>query len=754
MKDKVLKNNNRIHSKEQVFLDAFYFTFGFIISFAKISGMVAPFCLSFSMALKKRASIFSFLGSIFGISLFLSSDSLIYLFILSFGILVKFLLEPNDSLKNAVFCALCFILPYTVFIFMFPVGFGSLMFLYSQTIFCAALTALCTQTLKNFSFEFKDKIYNFLVFLILCVVVLMSFCGFNFNSFNLGRFVADFFIIQVFLIFDYSLAAVFGVVATISFALFTKDFTKFGVILSISGFFGGLFKKVGRFFQIFLFFSTYLFCCIFFGGFNIASLIEAFVASIVSLAFPKEFFSRLISKGKNFNDYESVSLNDKLSLRLKFAANMLLDLQDNIKRCADIMDSSSLKDINNIYDNVAACVCKDCGLNTFCWVKSYQDLVSAFCDVSVTLRKDGSVNEKTLPIFLQKKCCKVKDMVQYINFSYKEYLCFEQNKRRVNEARDIAKEQFSGIADFLIEMSDEIKSVKAIDSFNTNKILEIFKKNGVKVKNLFCFLDDVDRTSIDVYLNNILKKEKLEKIKEEICDVLDKKISYSSFIKAGDNFKISFFEETEFSIEFSVEQVAVGKNKYCGDSYQYFVDERGYAHIILSDGMGNGKRAALDSLMTCSTLRKFIESGFGFNSALKLLNLSFAIKSKEETLATVDSCTIDLYTGEARFIKAGATSSYINTKGRILRFNSKSLPIGIIQGISFYSEEVLLSKGDVVVMVSDGATACDLDWISDELKEISKKDTKYIAKHILDLAKQKEDKEHLDDVTVIAFKIV
>ena len=224
MKDKILKNN-RVQTKEQIFLDAFYFTFGFIISFAKISGMVVPFCLSFAMALKKRASIFSFLGSIFGISLFLSSDNLIYLFILSFGILVKFLLELNTSLKNAIFSSLCFILPHTIFIFMFPVGFGSLMFLYSQTIFCAALTALCTQTLKSFSFDFKDKIYNFLFFLIICLVVFMSCCNFNFNSFNFGRFVADFLAIQVFLIFDYSFAAVFGLVVTISFVFFSKDFT-------------------------------------------------------------------------------------------------------------------------------------------------------------------------------------------------------------------------------------------------------------------------------------------------------------------------------------------------------------------------------------------------------------------------------------------------------------------------------------------------------------------------------------------------
>ena len=57
-------------------------------------------------------------------------------------------------------------------------------------------------------------------------------------------------------------------------------------------------------------------------------------------------------------------------------------------------------------------------------------------------------------------------------------------------------------------------------------------------------------------------------------------------------------------------------------------------------------------------------------------------------------------------------------------------------------------------MVSDGATSYDLDWIGKVLKEISKEDPNYIAKYILNYAKKIEDKEHLDDITVIVFKII
>ena len=81
------------------------------------------------------------------------------------------------------------------------------------------------------------------------------------------------------------------------------------------------------------------------------------------------------------------------------------------------------------------------------------------------------------------------------------------------------------------------------------------------------------------------------------------------------------------------------------------------------------------------------------------------------------------------------------------------MPIGILKEVEFSTARQTLLKGDVVVMVSDGATVSGLNWIQNELNLIYKKDVDFIAKHLLKLAKQKEDKNHSDDITVIAFKM-
>ena len=305
-----------------------------------------------------------------------------------------------------------------------------------------------------------------------------------------------------------------------------------------------------------------------------------------------------------------------------------------------------------------------------------------------------------------------------------------------------------------MDISKDFKTIKNIDFETSQIILKSLKNEEFEVENVYCVLDETKKISVDVYFNSILKKEDVEQVNFTINKILEKEMSHSSFLKAGQGYKISFFEVLKHNVKFAIEQVAAEGNSYCGDSYNSFIDSKGFFHVILSDGMGSGKRAFLDSLMTCLTLRRFIELGFGFGSALKILNLSFSIKSKEETFSTVDCCAVNLYSGCAIFKKAGATASYVKRKGeRVIKIMSKSLPIGIVRGVGFDCEKINLFKGDIVVMVSDGATTSGFEWISKELEMLEKKSPKYIARAILEMAKQKEDKKHSDDITVIAFRV-
>ena len=91
----------------------------------------------------------------------------------------------------------------------------------------------------------------------------------------------------------------------------------------------------------------------------------------------------------------------------------------------------------------------------------------------------------------------------------------------------------------------------------------------------------------------------------------------------------------------------------CGDAYQSFTDRRSVAHIILSDGMGSGTAAAVDSNMTVSLLQKLIDAGVGYQAALKIVNSALLVKSGEESLSTIDITAVNLYTGQAWFYKAG-----------------------------------------------------------------------------------------------------
>lgn len=62
--------------------------------------------------------------------------------------------------------------------------------------------------------------------------------------------------------------------------------------------------------------------------------------------------------------------------------------------------------------------------------------------------------------------------------------------------------------------------------------------------------------------------------------------------------------------------------KLCGDTFESFYDGRGNYVVILSDGMGTGPRAALDSAMASGLMARLVKAGFGFQSALRLVNSS------------------------------------------------------------------------------------------------------------------------------------
>ena len=168
------------------------------------------------------------------------------------------------------------------------------------------------------------------------------------------------------------------------------------------------------------------------------------------------------------------------------------------------------------------------------------------------------------------------------------------------------------------------------------------------------------------------------------------------------------------SAEVGAFQLCRGKNRVCGDCYDSFTDPTGALYIVLSDGMGTGSRARIDSALACSMASRLIKGGISLPAALEMVNTSLMVKSSDESFATLDICRLDLNSGECVIYKAGAAASYIKSADRLLRASVSSAPAGTGGRVTVPAQKFRVAPGDMVVMATDGAVL-DEDWLSREL---------------------------------------
>lgn len=125
-------------------------------------------------------------------------------------------------------------------------------------------------------------------------------------------------------------------------------------------------------------------------------------------------------------------------------------------------------------------------------------------------------------------------------------------------------------------------------------------------------------------------------------------------------------------------------------------------------------------------------------------------KSSDESLATVDIASIDLFTGETDIYKAGAAPTIVRRSGRCGRAESTSLPVGILHDVAFDRAGIRLKSGDVLLMLSDGASFDGTEWIRAELECYKDGSARDLAEKIAESARRRRTDGHEDDITVIA----
>lgn len=400
-------------------------------------------------------------------------------------------------------------------------------------------------------------------------------------------------------------------------------------------------------------------------------------------------------------------------------------------------------DFKNLFNKIGEKVCSGCSFYRTCWekdfYKTYQFLLDAFTLVEIY----GSLSIDSFPEEIRRRCTRVRELAISISCLYETYSQSRYWSRRLIESREIVSEQLRGIAGVIEKLPGELEYADEVSDIASD-LRRRLKKEGIPVDYLAVTRQEgggieinltrtpcggaLDCRNLAPMLTGLLGQRYIPAA--NICTLRD----------GDDTCSLRFYPSLNFTLDLGAAGAGKSGSLITGDSYSYFYLKGGRFGLVLSDGMGVGPRAALESGTTISLLHYLLESGFSHGLAIKTLNSVLALRSPGESFATVDLIIIDLYSGQAEFLKIGAEPSFILRDGRVSRIGAGSLPVGILEEVEATALNRLLEQGDVLVVVTDGVLDANRgavdkeEWMIKILNEVDDMHPQDMAELILKLA--------------------
>ena len=519
---------------------------------------------------------------------------------------------------------------------------------------------------------------------------------------------------------------------------------------ALSGLIGGAFAPMGQVAVGVSCCMTFCGCCVI-GGLDEVfwlPMIECAAATAAFMLVPSVWLTKAVEYVRKNGVVKDDIVNLQVASILKRASGNIYSFCKTVDDVSERLDRVINPEVNKLFFEIQQNVCDGCSRKTACWSMDF-DATAGDILAIMGLEKRGKGK-----LQLEKHCSRLHELKGQIAKGKAQYSMSMLSKTKNREMRRLLTEQFSGMGDFLDELSRKIEQSRTIDSVKSMALRSVVIDNGVYIDSISCFCCDEGRLGVEISCFERPFETDYKAIKQILEDVTGHIFDEPDISVTDMGTFIRFEEKATYYLIVGTAQRPFVKDAPCGDSVACCKRSDVSSAVLLSDGMGTGSSAALDSSMAVTLMQKLVSSGFSFESAVKLVNTSLIMKSTDESMATLDGLCVNLYTGEAEFYKAGAAISLIRSDREIFVVEESSLPLGILREVSFARTKISLKSGDIVLLVSDGITAGDCGWINDELLSWSTNNMDDLAGHIVQLAALRQDRFTGDDLTAVAVKLV
>ena len=439
--------------------------------------------------------------------------------------------------------------------------------------------------------------------------------------------------------------------------------------------------------------------------------------------------------------------------RLEAVAESLSSLAETVNEVYDALPHRC-ETFRWVIDNAHDALCFNCGRRESCWKQEYAATLDGMNALRPILERNGHLETSDLPAQLG-RCIHPAALCAAVNKAFALYRSRKETRVHAEAMRTALTEQYSAVADALGVLSEQLGRPGTPEPYKSGRVADFFASLGTPPLESAVTLDDLGRTRAAVTLPRTrFSAPELAALAQEVGRLCRRTFDPPQVLSCKGMTTLLFCEKPALRAVFGSAGSAA-RGSISGDAVQQFCSPTA-AQMILCDGMGTGRPAAVDGNLAAELTARLLKAGFTAELAARLVNVALALKSDEESGATLDLISVDLYTGTARLFKAGAAPGFLVHGGRARPVGDASLPIGILGGVNGQSRVVHLAAGDYAVLVSDGLLVDGTGWVLKqlELSAAAADPPEVLAKTLVETARARaEATGRPDDITAAVLRL-
>lgn len=391
---------------------------------------------------------------------------------------------------------------------------------------------------------------------------------------------------------------------------------------------------------------------------------------------------------------------------------------------------TAARDTQSLAD--AACrVCQACRLFKACWKGELDRTRGALSSLLEVTAERGQLETRDVPAQLRRRCVHLGELVTTMNFLHEMAALNRHWRKKLEESRGLVSQQLDGLAHILRQLGQGLTADVMDDAGLVEELVQNLDRAGFPVREVSVERVPGGHAEFLVRADNCATGDACREIVLPAAATLTGCRLVAADLdcglaagRDGCSFRLTAPRQLEFQV--GVTQARKSSSSVSGDSYLIRELPGNRLAAVLSDGTGAGPRAAEESRTTLRMLEELLKLGFSTETAVRTINSMLLLRSATERFATLDLFTVDLYDGQARFVKVGAPPSYLRRGREVSVIHSANLPLGVLPEVSTEGYTLTIRPGDLIVLATDGLVSSQPakpgspaeTWITGFLREL------------------------------------